>query len=76
MPITARAIKRTFIVLDYFDEVIRLYRNQGEIMNLSKARKIAQQEANEDGLPRYVVTYASAGSIRQSIRSSASSSRL
>tara|TARA_Y100000592_G_scaffold79383_1_gene125176 strand:+ start:122 stop:367 length:246 start_codon:yes stop_codon:yes gene_type:complete len=28
-------------------------------MRLSEARKIAQQEANEDGLPRYVVTYAS-----------------
>jgi len=28
-------------------------------MNLSKARKIAQQEANEDGLPRFVVTYVS-----------------
>ena len=28
-------------------------------MNLSEARKIAQQEANEDGLPRYVVTYIS-----------------
>ncbi len=28
-------------------------------MRLSEARKIAQQEANEDGLPRYVVTYTS-----------------
>ena len=28
-------------------------------MTLSEARKIAQQEANEDGLPRYVVTYLS-----------------
>ncbi len=28
-------------------------------MNLFQARTIAQQEANEDGLPRYVVTYIS-----------------
>ena len=31
----------------------------GAIMNLSEARKVAQDEANEDGLPRYVVTYIS-----------------
>ena len=31
----------------------------GAIMNLSEARKTAQSEANEDGLPRYVVTYKS-----------------
>jgi hypothetical protein len=31
----------------------------GAIMNLSEARKLAQNEANEDGLPRYVVTYIS-----------------
>ncbi len=30
-------------------------------MNLFQARTIAQQEANEDGLPRYVVTYLSDG---------------
>ena len=31
----------------------------GALMNLSEARKLAQDEANEDGLPRYVVTYIS-----------------
>ena len=31
----------------------------GVLMNLSEARKTAQSEANEDGLPRYVVTYIS-----------------
>ena len=30
-------------------------------MTLFQARTIAQQEANEDGLPRYVVTYLSDG---------------
>lgn len=30
-------------------------------MTLFQARTIAQQEANEDGLPRYVVTYVSDG---------------
>ena len=31
----------------------------GALMNLPEARKLAQTEANEDGLPRYVVTYIS-----------------
>ena len=31
----------------------------GVLMTLAEARKTAQDEANEDGLPRYVVTYIS-----------------
>ena len=31
----------------------------GALMTLPEARKLAQDEANEDGLPRYVVTYIS-----------------
>ena len=31
----------------------------GALMTLPEARKLAQTEANEDGLPRYVVTYIS-----------------